>query len=110
MNEDVAFPVGFSLRPVMEGEYPEFEDQVWADPVVDEAVSFLVEIVDDPAVGETVGARARAHMLGHFSDATLGAYYRERLAAIAGRSAHRSRIYGSLPLWLWTKVKAVRAI
>jgi hypothetical protein len=32
MNEDVAIPIGYSLRAVREGEYPEFEEQVWADP------------------------------------------------------------------------------
>jgi glycosyltransferase involved in cell wall biosynthesis len=83
MNDKVAFPVGYTLQPVNEGEYPHYENQVWADPDVAQAAKILIRIVDNPELGRTVGRRARDHMRRHFSDAVLGATYRRRLQAIA---------------------------
>jgi glycosyltransferase involved in cell wall biosynthesis len=86
MNDRVAFPVDFILRSVNEGEYPEHEDQVWAEPDVVQAADFLIRIVDEPAFARTVGQRAREHMQRYFADAVLGRAYRRRLQAIASAS------------------------
>jgi glycosyltransferase involved in cell wall biosynthesis len=94
MNEDVAIPIGYSLRAVREGEYPEFEEQVWADPDIDEAAGALIKIVDQPEFAKSIGARARAHMLSNFSDAVLGEQYHSRLSHIARAALYRSRIHG----------------
>lgn len=83
MSEDVAFPVGFSLRAVREGEYPEFEDQAWAEPNIDEAADILVRIIDHPDQAKTVGTRARNHMMSNYSNVVLGKQYREHLVRIA---------------------------
>jgi glycosyltransferase involved in cell wall biosynthesis len=84
MNDEVSFPVDYSLQPVIEGEYPHYQDQVWADPDVTQATEFLIRIVDDPEHARAIGQKARAHMQRHFSDAILGASYRRRLETIAG--------------------------
>ena len=83
MDERTAFPVRYALRPVREGEYPHFENQLWADPDVAHAAEILIRIVDDPSLGKARGESARRHMRRSFSDVVLGAAYRERLEAIA---------------------------
>jgi glycosyltransferase involved in cell wall biosynthesis len=96
MNEDVSFPVDYKLIPVNEGEYLHHEDQVWADPDIDQAAACLIRIVDDPKHARAIGQRARAHMQRHFSDAVLGASYRQRLEAIAETRPFGSGWYSSL--------------
>jgi glycosyltransferase involved in cell wall biosynthesis len=96
MNAEVSFPVGYRLVPVGDGEYLEGEDQMWAEADVGEATAALVRLVDDPALGAEVGARAQAHMRRNFSNRVLGRRYRDRFAEIAenggtGRFAQPSR-------------------
>ena len=83
MNKDVAFPIDFALRAVCEGEYPEFEDQVWAEPNIDEAADILVKIIDQPDHAKIIGTRACDHMMSNYSDAVLGKQYRKHLVRIA---------------------------
>ena len=86
MNDDVAFSIRYTLQPVKEGEYPHFEDQVWAEADVSHAAEILIRLVDDPALRRAVGSRAQQHMQREFSDAVLGASYRRRIEAILRRS------------------------
>jgi glycosyltransferase involved in cell wall biosynthesis len=79
MKPDVSFPVRFRLVPVKPGEYPEFENQLWAEPDVAHATELLIALVDDPALRRSVGDRARTHMRRNFSDEVLGARYVRRL-------------------------------
>jgi hypothetical protein len=88
MNSENSFPVNYTLRRVMEGEYPEHSDQVWADANISEASETLVRIVDNPEIGHAVGERARDYMRRHFSDDVIGAVYRKRLSAIASGAIH----------------------
>jgi len=79
MEPDVSFPVRFRLVPVKPGEYPEFDNQVWAEPDVAHATELLIALADDPALRRSVGQRARTHMRRNFSDEVLGARYVRRL-------------------------------
>ena len=79
MNPDVSFPVRFRLVPVRPGEYPAFENQLWAEPDVAHATELLIALADDPVLRRSVGERARTHMRRNFSDEVLGAGYVRRL-------------------------------
>jgi glycosyltransferase involved in cell wall biosynthesis len=83
MNPDVACLVSHRLIPVNEGEYPFWQDQVWADPDVDEAAACMTRLVDDPAAGRRLGERASRHIRSHFSYRAIGLQYLERLRAAA---------------------------
>jgi glycosyltransferase involved in cell wall biosynthesis len=89
MNPDVSFPVRFRLVPVQPGEYPEFQDQVWAEPDVGHATQLLMSLVDDPTLRRSIGERARTHMKRNYSDQLLGARYVRRLRRMM--------------LWPWTR-------
>ncbi|MEA2631797.1 MAG: hypothetical protein QOE66_2016 [Chloroflexota bacterium] len=74
--------VDYHLVAVGEREYPFPEGQVWAEPSAEHAAELMRRLVDDPAFGEEVGARARAHMLQQFSAAAVGAGIAGRLSQI----------------------------
>lgn len=82
MNDKVAFPIRYTLRPVKEGEYPQHEDQVWAEADVAHAAEVLIRLLDDPALRRKIGERGRRHMERQYSDKIVGASYRRRIEAI----------------------------
>lgn len=79
MTPDVAYPVRHSLIPVGDGEYPHWQDQVWADPDIDEAAHYMVQVCAAPEVGRRIGKLARAHMLRYASYRVSGSRYASRL-------------------------------
>jgi glycosyltransferase involved in cell wall biosynthesis len=87
MTPEVSCLVDYRLVPVAPGAYPFWEDQVWAEPDVEEAVAWMIRLVDDPAWGRRLGQRASAHIRSHFSYRAVGLQYLERLRQIiAGTS------------------------
>ena len=82
MSEDTSLAVNYHLIPVLEGEYPHYEGQRWAEPDYEQAAAFMVKLVDDPAIGRVIGKRARQHMQGYFEYRYTGLRYRDRLNEI----------------------------
>lgn len=90
MEADCCFPVPFALVPVPEGAYPHWEDQVWAQPSMPDAVRAMVTLIDSPTTGYEVGRRAGRHIRSRFSLRATGRRVAERLEQIAakGRSGN----------------------
>lgn len=86
MTPDTSLPVGYRLIPVLEGEYPHHHGQHWAEPDQDQAVAYMLQLVDDPAMGRALGKKAQLHMQSNFSYRYTGLRYRARLDEI--RKAH----------------------
>jgi glycosyltransferase involved in cell wall biosynthesis len=84
MNESVSFPVSYDLIPVLDGEYPFWQNQVWADPDVTQASYKMIQLVDAPEFGRIIGSDARLHMQEKFSYSVIGMNYRRRLEEIFG--------------------------
>ncbi|HTH00809.1 MAG TPA: glycosyltransferase family 4 protein [Vicinamibacterales bacterium] len=82
MNPDVACLVGYRLIPVRDGEYPFWNDQMWADPNVDEAGEWMVRLVDQPGWGRRLGEGASRHIRSRFSYRAIGLQYVHRLSEI----------------------------
>jgi glycosyltransferase involved in cell wall biosynthesis len=82
MNPDNACLVDYLLVPVQPGEYPHPEGQLWADPDVEQAASYMRAIRNDAALRQRLGARAAEFMRAHHSFAATGARYRRRLARL----------------------------
>jgi len=82
MNADVAFNVGYNLIPLAEGDYPHYQDQVWAEPDVAEAAHYMTILVDHPERGRQLGKLAHVHMKRDFSYRVTGLRYRERFENI----------------------------
>jgi glycosyltransferase involved in cell wall biosynthesis len=84
MADDVAHLVSYRLVPVPRDAYPHWQDQVWADPDVDDAASHLRGLVDDPEAGRRLGRLAAQRMAAKFSYRAAGLRYAARLADLAG--------------------------
>jgi glycosyltransferase involved in cell wall biosynthesis len=82
MTPDVACLVGFRLVPVGEGEYPFWTGQAWAEPNLDEAVAWMVRLVDDPAWGRRLGEQASRRIRSDFSYRAVGLRYMDRLREV----------------------------
>ncbi|AXH57824.1 glycosyl transferase family 1 [Pseudomonas amygdali pv. tabaci str. ATCC 11528] len=85
MTEDTSLAVNYHLVPVLEGEYPHHENQRWAEPDYEQAAKYMIDLVDDPAMGRTIGNRARLHMQGYFDYRSTGLRYRDRLSEISAQ-------------------------
>jgi glycosyltransferase involved in cell wall biosynthesis len=93
MAPDVSMHVGYRLVPVGAGEYPHHEGQVWAEPDLEQAVSHMLWVLDEPRQASEVGARARLHMLKEHSYRPVGLRYRQRIEAVAAGLPARSSAF-----------------
>jgi glycosyltransferase involved in cell wall biosynthesis len=91
MNEDVACLVRAGLVPVRAGEYPYWNDQVWADPDIEEAAQCMIRLVDDPGWGRRLGERASRHLRSRFSYRAVGLDYLNRRNEIVASPAAAGR-------------------
>jgi hypothetical protein len=75
----LAHPVRYELIPVLEGEYFDYEGQVWADADVDHAAEQLRKValhrLEQPEPDQGLAASYRQR----FASANVGRHYRERL-------------------------------
>ena len=82
-------PVDYTLIEVDRDRGPYARGQIWADPDVDHAVSYMRRLVDDEAYRRRIGAAARASIRTELSYAAVGERYRRRLQRIAAFSGAR---------------------
>ena len=82
MNPDVSCLVDYRLIPVKEGEYPHWENQVWADPNIQHAAAWMVRIVDEPKLADDIGVAASRHIRVHFSYRARGLAYASRIVEL----------------------------
>jgi glycosyltransferase involved in cell wall biosynthesis len=90
MTPENSLLVDYRLVPVPPGEYPHWQDQVWAEPDVHQASELMLGLLHDPARGQTLGTHARLHVARLFSYRAAGVRYVERLstAKASARPAH----------------------
>ena len=81
MTPETACLVDYRLVPVKPGEYPCGEGQSWAEPLIEQAAEQMARLVDDPAEGRRLGARASAWIRRKCSPLALGLSYRDRLTS-----------------------------
>ncbi len=82
LTPQTGYPVGFSLVPVRDGDYPFSAGQLWAEPDVTHAAWLMRRLQQDPAQADALVARARAFMADNHSRAAVGLLQRRRLRAI----------------------------
>jgi len=85
MNSDNSLLVDYRLVPVGVDAYPHWQDQVWADPDVEQATAHMIRLIDDPSSGKGIGTRASQHLRRFFSYRAAGLRYRARLEELARR-------------------------
>jgi glycosyltransferase involved in cell wall biosynthesis len=85
MTSENSILIGYHLVSVKPGDYPHAEDQQWAEPDLEEAATRMLELIDDPAMGRGLGARASRDMRIGFSYRACGLRYLRRLSEITGK-------------------------
>ncbi len=83
LNETNGCPVRARLIQLEQNHGPYSKGQTWADPDVAHAAEWMKKLHADRALGNRLGAAARATMETNYSPAAIGARYRARLEAIA---------------------------
>ncbi len=76
-------PVNYTLTTLALSHGPYSKGQVWAEPDLAHAASWMQRLAADPALGASLGQAARIAIETHFSPAVIGARYRRRLESIA---------------------------
>lgn len=74
--------VNYRLVPVAEGEYPFWQDQVWAEPDVDHAVWHMRRLVGDPALRRRIGTAGQHHIRTTYNPTVVGKRYCHRLQCL----------------------------
>lgn len=74
--------VSYSLVPLRSGQYPHWENQVWAEPDIEHAARHMLSLLDDPTLGMRIGRRARLDIARDFSLRAAGSRYVDRLNQI----------------------------
>lgn len=79
MSNSNSLPVGHELVRVPPDAYPHWEDQVWAEPDIEQASGHMEAVYSDPDYGRKIGYRASLDMQREFSYLAAGSRYRRRL-------------------------------
>ncbi len=82
MNADNSFLVDFKLIPVREGEYPDFQGQVWADASVEHASDHMKNVYNDHTRATQIGLAGKNYLAQHFNHQAVGQAIVDRYAAI----------------------------
>ena len=83
MSTENSIPIKYHLVPVPDGAYPHSQDQVWAEPDLEQATARMIDLLDDPKRGRELGKRASRSMRVNFSYRAAGLRYLQRLTEIA---------------------------
>jgi len=72
VDHKTGFPVGFKLIPVKQNEYPFAQNQLWADPLLDNAASCMRNVYEDFAASQKLGVAGRKLMIAQHSFESVG--------------------------------------
>jgi glycosyltransferase involved in cell wall biosynthesis len=71
--------VDYSLIPVLEGQYPFHQGQVWADVDIEHAAWHMRRLESNAALAHDIGAKGQAFVHRNFSRQAIGGRYTNRL-------------------------------
>jgi len=72
LNHETGYPVGFKLIPVRQNEYPFAQNQLWADPMVDQAALYLRGIYENFEEAQKRAIVGRCLMIKQHSFSSVG--------------------------------------
>ena len=76
-------PVDFRLVQISDSVGPYTQGQYWAEPDIDHASRWMIELFDDPDLARKLGKRAQKDIEEHLSPLAIGKRYKDRLGRIA---------------------------
>ena len=96
MRTDNSLLVDAKLIDVHDGEYPYWRGQQWADPSIDQTVSYMKVLVENPSRGYKIGQAAAQSILSDVGYLSAGLRMRKRLAVILEKVL-RSKAWSGSP-------------
>ncbi len=87
MHERNSLLVDYSLVPVQQGEYVDWQQQRWAEPDIEQAAAHMRRIYEDRTFAKALGERGRQTILQDFSVAVVAQRPRRRLDVINSQLA-----------------------
>lgn len=91
MNSQNSFLVPYQLRPLKEGEYPNWQNQFWAEPSISEASNILKIVFNNPDLRSAVGHKAKKDIELNHSAYAMGSAIKDRLQEIENKKFSRVR-------------------
>lgn len=82
MNKQNSCLVSYKLVAVPEDAYPHWENQLWAEPDIDSAITYFRQVFEDIDFRESIGKLAREHIVQAHSFAHVGQKMAQRLKEI----------------------------
>jgi glycosyltransferase involved in cell wall biosynthesis len=82
LTERTGFPVPFSLRELMPGEYPMGEGQSWAEPDLEVAIRYMRTVFANREERERRSSRGKQFIEDHYSGRTAAKTIMDRLGEI----------------------------
>ena len=82
LTEETGFPVPFSLRKLMPGEYPMGEGQSWAEPDLEVAIQYMRTVFADREERERRSLRGKQFIEDHYSGRSVAKIIMDRLGEI----------------------------
>ncbi len=82
MNHDNALLVDFTLVPVKKGCYVHWENQVWAEPNLEQAACHMRKAFEDREYADRIGLAGKTYIEQHHSPDVVATRYRDRLGRI----------------------------
>lgn len=79
LNETTGYPVAYDLVSLKKGDYPEWRDQVWANPSVDDAARILKDVHSNWQNALAKARLGKEYVLNYHSAAAVGQTLRELL-------------------------------
>ena len=84
-TRDTALLVDYELVPVRDGQYPFFDNQVWAQPSVEHAAEHMRAVAQSRELSSSLGKLGRQYVMENFSAQAIGSRYVSRLQEISER-------------------------
>lgn len=82
MDRETAHLVEHRLVPVTEGQYPNWQDQVWAEPSTEHATDLLLHLARHPRECADLGKCASRRIRARFNFEAVGSRFLQRIEAL----------------------------
>jgi glycosyltransferase involved in cell wall biosynthesis len=80
ITTETGYPISYELIPVKEGEYPYWENQVWADPHLESAVEALRRVYHNREEAIHKGLAGRQLIIEKYSPGVIGTLIRQLIS------------------------------
>jgi hypothetical protein len=75
-----ALLVDYELVPVKLGDYPFSHGEMWAEPNVQQASDYMLDLVEDSTFAQSLAQKGEELICTSFSTTTMGDRYKKRLS------------------------------